>query len=285
MSIITFWNSDREQSGVTMSLVATATKMAIERNLKVLIVSTAYNDLTIKNCFWKDNSVRKRLMQRNNFSVENGVEGLVRLISSNKIESDSITDYTHVIFKNTLEVLDGYVENPDNTKEENKREYQSISQIYPKLLGIANQYYYMVFVDLARELDDEIQQKILQLSNLNIYVAVQKITSLDKYINLRNENPILKEPKNFVLIGRYNSHTKYNRNNLQKYLGEKKELSIMPYNTLLFEAAEETSIIDMFLRLSNIKDTSDTNYLFMVEINKLVDKIINKLKELQVRMR
>ena len=59
----------------------------------------------------------------------------------------------------------------------------------------------------------------------------------------------------------------------------------MPYNTLLFEAAEETSIIDMFLRLSNIKDTSDTNYLFMVEINKLVDKIINKLKELQVRMR
>ena len=29
MSIITFWNSDREQSGVTMSLVATATKMAI----------------------------------------------------------------------------------------------------------------------------------------------------------------------------------------------------------------------------------------------------------------
>ena len=72
---------------------------------------------------------------------------------------------------------------------------------------------------------------------------------------------------------------------LNEYLGEKKELSIMPYNTLLFEAAEETSIIDMFLRLSNIKDTSDTNYLFMVEINKLVDKIINKLKELQVRMR
>ena len=95
-----------------------------------------------------------------------------------------ILAFSNDSFKNTLEVLDGYVENPDNTKEENKREYQSISQIYPKLLGIANQYYDMVFVDLARELDDEIQQKILQLSNLNIYVAVQKITSLDKYINL-----------------------------------------------------------------------------------------------------
>ena len=49
MSIITFWNPEREQTGVTMSVVATATKMAIERNLKVLVVSTAYKDMTIKN--------------------------------------------------------------------------------------------------------------------------------------------------------------------------------------------------------------------------------------------
>ena len=44
MSIVTFWNADREQSGVSISTVAVATKMAIERNLKVFIVSAAFID-------------------------------------------------------------------------------------------------------------------------------------------------------------------------------------------------------------------------------------------------
>ena len=109
MSIVTFWNADREQSGVSISTVAVATKMAIERNLKVLIVSAAYNDSTIKNCFWKENAVRKQIMagRSSSIAIENGVEGLSRLIASNKIEPENITDYTHVIFKDTLEVLDG----------------------------------------------------------------------------------------------------------------------------------------------------------------------------------
>ena len=285
MSIITLWNSDRDQSGVTISTVAIATKMAIERNLRVLIISTAYNDLTIKNCFWKDNSVKKRIMQGKSIAVENGVEGLSRLITSNKIEPSSITDYTQVIFKNTLEILDGYVGNSEKTNEQNIIDYKNVSQVYPALITSANQYYDMVFVDLSRELDEKIQDEILEMSNLNIYIATQKITSLDKYLEMRNQKTMLKGPKNLIIVGRYNGHTKFNRNNLQKYLGEKKELMVVPYNTLLFEAAEETTVVDMFLRLSRIKDTSDTNYIFMEEIRKIVDKIIERLKELQVRMR
>ena len=221
MSIITLWNSDRDQSGVTISTVAIATKMAIERNLRVLIISTAYDDFTIKNCFWKDNSVRKRIMNGKNLAVENGIEGLSRLIASNKIEPSAITDYTHVIFKNTLEILDGYVGSSEKTTEENIRDYKNVSSIYPALITTANQYYDMVFVDLSRELDEKIKDEILELSNLNIYVATQKITSLDKYLEMRNQKTMLKGLKNLIIVGRYNGHTKFNRNNLQKYLDEK----------------------------------------------------------------
>ena len=148
MAIVTFWNADREQSGVSISTVAVATKMAIERNLKVLIVSAAYNDSTIKNCFWKDNAVRKKIMaDSSNVAIENGVEGLSRLLSSNKITPDTITDYTHVIFKDVLEVLDGYIEDKNKTKEENLKSYQTIAKVYPAILSVANQYYDMVLVD------------------------------------------------------------------------------------------------------------------------------------------
>lgn len=286
MAIVTFWNADREQSGVSISTVAVATKMAIERNLKVLIVSAAYNDSTIKNCFWKENAVRKQIMAgRSSVAIENGVEGLSRLIASNKIEPESITDYTHVIFKNTLEVLDGYMENPTKTKEENLREYNNISKNYPAILNVANQYYDMVLVDLSRELDENVKNEILKMATINLYIAGQKLRSLDYYMQLKAENPIVAEPKNIIVIGKYSHYSKYNKSNLQKYLKEKKELSVIPFNILLFEAAEEIGVVDLFYRLSRIKDTTDSNYIFMKELDKLVEKILEKIKELQMRMR
>ena len=256
MAIVTFWNADREQSGVSISTVAVATKMAIERNLKVLIVSAAYNDSTLS-----------------------------RLIASNKIEPENITDYTHVIFKDTLEVLDGYMENPTKTKEENLRDYKTISAVYPAILNVANQYYDMVLVDLSRELDEGVRNEILKMATINLYIAGQKLRSLDYYIQLKMDNPIVAEPKNIIVIGKYSHYSKYNKSNLQKYLREKKELSVIPFNILLYEAAEEVGVVDLFYRLSKIKDTTDSNYIFMKELDKLVEKIIEKIKELQMRMR
>lgn len=285
MSIVVFWNKDREQSGVTMSTVAVATKMAMERNLKVLLVSTAYKDFTMRNCFWKESTIMEKITQGKNLAVENGILGLSRLISSNKIEPQVITDYTHVIFKNTLEVLEGYAGVSDKTSEENLKSYKEISKIYPTLLATANEYYDIVFVDLDREVEPEVQNEILKMSNLNIYVAAQKLLSLDYYMELKEKSPILNGPKNIIAIGKYTHKSKYNKNNLQKYLREKSEVSVIPFNILLFEAAEETGVIDLFFRLSKIRDTADHNYIFMNELKSLSNKIIEKLKELQAGMR
>ena len=52
MSVITFWNDSREQSGRTMTAVAVAMRMSIERNSKILLISTSMDDPTLKNCFW-----------------------------------------------------------------------------------------------------------------------------------------------------------------------------------------------------------------------------------------
>lgn len=59
---------------------------------------------------------------------------------------------------------------------------------------------------------------------------------------------------------------------MQKYLREK-ELSVIPFNILLYEAAEEVGVVDLFYRLSKIKDTTDSNYIFMKELDKLVEKL------------
>ena len=47
MSVVTFWNSGKEQTGKTLSIAAISTYMAIEHNYRILVVSTGKDDKTL----------------------------------------------------------------------------------------------------------------------------------------------------------------------------------------------------------------------------------------------
>ena len=285
MSIVTLWSYDKKTNGQSLSTVAIATKMAIERNLKILLVSTSVNDSTIKNCFWTNNQKNKIVGGNAGLEVETGIEGLMRLIYSNKLEPEIISDYSQAILKGRFEVLSGYSALTDATSVQKVELYKEIYQNYCKILQIADKYYDIVLVDLDGRLNIEIKNQVLAVSDLNLYVTSQKISDIERYIDLKNKNKDLNTLKNSIVIARYDSESKYNKKNLSKYLNEKGELLVIPYNTLFFEAAEEANVMDLFLKLSNIKDTTDNNYIFMKEVQKVAEFIINRLQELQMRMR
>ena len=288
MSIVTFWNDDREQSGKTLTSVAVATRMAIERNYKILLISTSFQDPTIKNCFWGEEKQRNLKLfggKAHNIAVENGIEGLSKLITANKLTPDVITDYTKVIFKGRLEVLNGFNGMKDADEMTNIKTYEKIAEGYVDLIRTANQYYDMVLVDLDKTIFAGIREKILEISNVNVMVFSQKKESLDRYIKYK-ENASSGELNKLVpVIGKYMDQSKYNLKNIMKYIGERKEINVVPFNMLYFEAAEEAMVTDLLLRLKNVKDTSDENYIFMQDVLNLTDKIIKRLQELQMKMR
>ncbi len=287
MSIVAFWNDDKEQTGKTLTSVAVATRMAIERNLKVLLISTSYREPTVKNCFWVD-IVRKdtKLFNTgNNIAVQSGIEGLSRLVKANKIQPSIITDYTKVIFKNRLEVLSGYIGNKDNSEEESRNDYEKVAQSYPELLKLANQYYDMVLVDVDNDLPLEVRKTIIGEANLQIFVMTQRLASLDRYNELKNKNKDMIGPKCIPVIGKYNAKSKYNKKNITRYLDEKKDIHVIPFNTSYFEAAEEVGVTELFLKQRDLKDTTDENYIFMEEVLKLTNTIITRLHELQMKKR
>ncbi len=288
MSIVTFWNDDREQSGKTLTAVAVATRMAIERNYRILLISTSLQDPTLKNCFWGNEVKRNMSMfggKMNNIAVENGMEGLSKLITANKLTPSTITDYTKVIFRGRLEALSGFTGIKNASVETNYLEYQKIGKDYIELIKMANQYYDMVLVDLDKNMPLDVTQEILEVSNLNVIVFSQKKESLDRYKELRENNKQINSPKTVPVVGKYMSKSKYNIKNIMKYLEERKEINVIPFNMLYFEAAEESGVPDLFLKLKNVKDTSDENYIFMQDVLKLMEKIIKRLQELQMRMR
>lgn len=291
MSIVTFWNDDREQTGKTLTSVAVATRMAIERNYKILLLSTSFQDPTLKNCFF-ENEIQKTLKifggKSNNIAVENGIEGLSKLITSKKITPTVITDYTKVVFKGRLEILCGYVGTQDKTQAENYEDYKRLEECYIDLIRNANLYYDMVLVDLDKNLEPNVKSEILRISNLNVFVFTQRLESLNKYNALKESESEILGPKTISVIGRYDRRSKYNQKNITKYLNEKKDLYFIPFNLLYFEAAEEAGVADLFLKLdrNNMKeDRLDDDYVFREAVTELVDKIIKRLQELQKRLR
>lgn len=278
MSVVTFWNSGKEQTGKTLAIAAIATHMAIEHNNKILIISTGHKDATLDRCFWQEKKQKKNLGlfgPNTNIAIEDGIVGLETLMKSNRVSPEQITNYTKIIFKDRLEVLP--------TFKGEKLEYDELKNNYSDIINLANNYYDLVFVDVDKELGENNINQILQNSNLIVANLSQRLSSINDFINLREEMPILNSKKTLLLIGRYDKYSKYTIKNITRYMGEKNKVSTIPYNTLFFEAAEEARLPDFFLRLRKV-DEEDRNSLFLTEVKRTADNIMYRLQDLAIKM-
>lgn len=277
MSIVTFWSNRKEQTGKTLSIAAIATYMAIEHNYKILVISTGYKDETMDRCFWEEKAVKRNfgLFGRNtDITMAEGIVGLAKIMKSNKLSPEAITNYTKIIFKDRLEVLQIF--------KGEKAEYEELKRIYPDIINLANSYYDLVLVDLDREVEEEVANKILENSNLIVANLNQRMISINSFIEKREEEPILNSKKALILIGRYDRYSKYTIKNISRYMGERNKVSTIPYNTLFFEACEEARVPDLFLRLRKI-DEEDKNGFFISEVKRASENIVYRLQDLQMK--
>jgi len=274
MSVVTFWGSGKEQVGKTMAVVALATNMAIEHNKKILVISASYNNDTLKNCYWSTGIAKKTNMFIKNPGVElgNGIEGLAKMVQSNKITPETITDYTKIVFKDRLEVLLGFEERTSASGE-------NIAKIYSEIVQVASRYYDFIFVDLDNEIDTIETEEILQKSNLIIAMASQKLSSISTMKEKMKKFP---ENKTMLLIGKFDKQSKYNLKNLSRTFGEKKEFLAIPYSTLYFESAQEGNVADLFLKLRRIEDKMDENWFFIEQVKTVSSEIMKKLHDQKI---
>lgn len=278
MAIITFKSNERKETGQTLSLVAVATQMAVEHSYKILIVSTNFKDQTLENCFWELDRLNKPIManQRVNIGVDSGVEGLIKVLASNKTSNDIVRNYSKTVLRDRLDILLSPV-------TEDYNEYSQICREYPEILRIADRYYDLIFVDLSGRMDERNTEDIINVSDVIVVNLTQRLKTINDFVELRENNDFYKRKNIILLMGRYDAHSKYNIKNVTRYLRERKLILAIPYNTLYFEACSEGKAIDFFLRLKNL-DENDRNRLFVNEANRADDAIIYKLQELQMKI-
>ncbi len=280
MAIITFWSNEKNETAQTLSMAAVATYMAIEHNYKILILSTKYQDKTLEECFWdlsKSKALIREITGNKKVSLDSGIDGLIKIIASNKTSPEIVTNYTRIVFKDRLDVL--FSTEESKTEEE----YMGVKKIYPEIIKTANQYYDLVFVDLNKGLDEAYNKEILEMSDVIMVNLTQRLRLINDFAKLREEEEFLKKRNIMLLLGRYDKFSKYSVKNIARFYHMKKEPLDVPYNTLFFEACSEGKIADFFLRMHNL-DKADRNAVFIGEVKKIAESIIYKLQELQTRI-
>ena len=276
MAIITFYNANSEETGKTSSLIAIATYMSIEHNVKNLIVSTTNKEDRIRRAYWKEEKKPKFSFgifgpnKNNILEQEGGILGLAKMAKSNKVAPEIITNYTKVVFKDRLEILIG----PEKQRDD-------IYEVYPDILTVANQYYDRIFVDLDDNVPKDIAEKILKKSDIIVICTNQRLSSIEQVRQRKAEDPLFKSSKTVLLIGRYDKYSKYNIKNITRYLGEKNQVLTIPYNTLYFEATDEAGVPDLFLKFKKFLDPEDRNASFVEEVKRASEGIIYRMQSIQ----
>ena len=278
MAIITFCSNETKETGQTMSLAATAAYMAIEHNYKILVISTDFNDLSLENCFWEYDKIRKAstIKKDEKVGIESGIEGLIKALISNRTSNEIIRNYSRIVLKDRLDILLA-----PTTKV--YQEYIQIAESYTDILQTAKRYYDLIFVDLSKKMPRKVAAEILKLSDILVINMTQRLKTINDFMELRETNDFYQRKNVMLLMGRYDKNSKYNIKNVTRYLKEKKMISVVPYNTLYLEAASEGGIIEFMLKAKNVTDELDSNNIFIKELKKLDENIIFKLQELQMK--
>lgn len=287
MSIIAFWSNEKKETAQTLSLVALTTYMAIEHNYRILNISTSFNDKTLEEAFWnaeREKMLAQTIAGRSNFEFETGVEGLIKIINSNKTSSSIVANYAKVVFKDRLDVL-------CSPLSKNYEEYVKTASEYPNIIEMANRDYDLVFVDISKKMPAELQKQILEKADVIVYNLGQKLTSLQNLEELRNKNTFFKKRNIIFNIGKYDKFSKYNTKNITRVLKQNKEIACVPYNTLYFDSTTEGKAAEFFLKIrgldkkkSTFMASVDRNESFAKEVARFSQLIIYKLEELKMNL-
>lgn len=280
MAIIAFGSNEERETAQTMSMVALSTYMAIEHNYKILNVSTSFNDETLENSYWDlakmEQLVKTISNNSNQVGLESGIEGLIKIINSNKTSANIVSNYTKIVFKDRLDVLCA-------PKTKDYEDYKELTSLYSSVLQVADRSYDLVFVDVSRKMPENQRKEILELSDIIIVNMTQNLKTIDNFMKLREENDFFKKNNILLNLGRYDKFSKYNVKNVTRYMREKKEIHAIPYNTLFFESCSEGKAAEFFLRLRRI-EPEDRNAVFVEETARLAKDLIYKMQELQLKL-
>lgn len=244
MAIVTFWSDSRKDTAQTSTALAIATHMAMEKNMRILLVDANFCDESITRAYWKKQKESRFLRELNSgkIDISAGADGLVSAIASNKASPEIIANFTKGVFRNRLDVLPGL-------RTKSPTEFDKSLVYYKDLLLNANKFYDIVLVDLAKTSEKPTVRALLDISSIVMYTMTPDLMLIDSYIESLKKYAFLQKNNVIPILGRSDELSKYNPSNVAKKLGLRNGMAFIPYNIRFAEATYEGEISKYLINL------------------------------------
>ena len=277
MPITTFWSNNKETIGQTVSAASMATEMAIEHNYRVLLISADFNNTTMLDCFGAQESnkeILKGLIRKPQINLDSGINGLLKMASSNRVTPEIIHDYTKIVYENRLEVLYSPTDINENDKKATMERMKNI-------IMNAARYYDQVIVDLRKGLETSEQLEILALSDVIVFNINQRMDRITEALQIKEMNGLY--DRVVWNICKYDKNSKCNTKNLLRTVLKRQTICETPYNTLIYDACGDGKIAEMLLNFRTLID-EDENLTFINKIKELQEAVLLKYQERRSRL-
>ena len=277
MPITTFWSNNKETIGQTVSAASMATEMAIEHNYRVLLISADFNNTTMLDCFGAQESnkeILKGLIRKPQINLDSGINGLLKMASSNRVTPEIIHDYTKIVYENRLEVLYSPTDINENVKKATMERIKNI-------IMNAARYYDQVIVDLRKGLETSEQLEILALSDVIVFNINQRMDRITEALQIKEMNGLY--DRVVWNICKYDKNSKCNTKNLLRTVLKRQTICETPYNTLIYDACGDGKIAEMLLNFRTLRD-EDENLTFINRIKELQEAVLLKYQERRSRL-
>lgn len=281
MPVVTFYTYGKDQTGNTVSAISLSTFLGITKNKKTLFLSTGYKDKTVYESFWPPVEDKKKSLFSTNVKVQKpnifqrGIDDLERMVKSNRLSSEIITNYTRVALRDRLEIIDSYYGSQE--------QYEVLQTSYSKIIAAASKYYDYVIVDIDKRLTGKTKMEILKVSDIVLALSVQKLNNIKDLKTAIDSGKIFNKENTLITLGRYDKNMKYNAKNLSRsVLKQRNIINTIPYNFKVAEAIQEGRIIDVVFGIINLRNM-DENFFFAQELQRLTEDIENKILQLEMK--
>lgn len=270
MAKIAFWSPYDSSVGNTLSIVAVSTLMGITNKATSLLMQANLNSHKMESSFTPYEQLKQSGVFENS-SI--GINPLVRLISSNKLTSDSIQNYAKPVLKERFDVLYGM--NSDDVDA-----YNQLINNLTYMVRRADEIYDLVFIDMLKSLENKGVMDTLADADIVVCVVNQDVIKLNDFFYTISTNEILKDKEKIILISDYEANSKYNVFNIKLKYKVKDKIYTIPHNYIFADACNSGSVVDYFYKNINA-DPKDYNGNFIFQTLNIVKAIgdITKIKD------
>ena len=258
MAIVAFWSHEKKKTNQTTSMIVSAVQMAIEKNYKILMIDANFNSTTMREGLFvgRKSSVLDKQLNLGKVDISSGVEGLIQAVSTNRISPEIIKNFTKPIFAQRLDFL-------DSMKTKEREDYERVVKYYVEILSVANRFYDLVYIDIEKGFDSEVNKLILEKADIIVACFEQNMKDIEEFRKLWGVHELLPKSKTIPLLTKEDKFSKYNSNNVARYIGQKmgKGICSIVYNTILMEKMQEGDVANFLIRTKLSGNTGRNQYL------------------------